>query len=177
MHITRFSRNFLFLLFVFYYAQGSLYPSGSIISQTCLFLILLISVAYFVKTLLLENGNNLFFNAWSLLLLLNIIGFIFVWDSSNIFYFGMFKNILGCMLPFYPFYYFAKNDELKASHLVIFFMVMLPIIILQFYTNQSKVLSERISQNTDVVNNIAYSFVRLLPFVFLIKKGYLFLEH
>lgn len=164
------TRNFLFLLFAVYFAQGSLYASGSIISQTCLFLILLISVVYFVKTLLLKNKNSLFYNSWTILLCLNIIGFILIWDFSDSLKTSMFKNILVCMFTFYPFYYFAKYSELKASHLVLFFTMMLPVTILMFFTNQANVISESISSKTNVVNNIAYMFVSLLPFVFLIKK-------
>lgn len=43
--------------------------------------------------------------------------------------------------------------------------------ILQFFYNREQILLERISGNEDVVNNAAYMFVNLIPFVFLIKKS------
>jgi O-antigen ligase len=105
-----------------------------------------------------------------LLLVLNIVGYIFTADFENEYHVHMFKGILLCMLPFYPFYYFAQTGELKAHHLLRFFVIMLPIKIVLFYNNQSNILLENDPEVTNVVNNVAFSFVRLLPFVFLIKK-------
>jgi O-antigen ligase len=48
---------------------------------------------------------------------------------------------------------------------------MLIISILQFFYNREQILLERVSGNEDVVNNAAYRFVNLIPFVFLIKKN------
>lgn len=170
MWINNYIRNILFLLFALYYAQGSLYPSGTIISQICLLLIYAISSIYFVKTLYISNKRSLFYIFWTSLLLLNVIGFIFTVDYTNRMQIDMFKGVLVCMLSFYPFYYFAKHDQLKAAHLVVFFLMMLPIVILQFYTNESQILLKSSLNRHKLVNNISYSFVFLMPFVFLIKK-------
>jgi len=171
MSIIRFCRNLLFALFAVYYAQGFLYKPGSIISKTCLFIILAISAIFLVRTLIIKK-KCLFYNIWTLLLFLNIFGFIFTADFSNTLHTSMFKNILGCMLPFYPFYYFAKNKILKSTHLIIFFCVMLPVIIIQYFLFRNYIiLEENQSGSTDIVNNIAYVFVGLIPFVFLIKRN------
>jgi hypothetical protein len=170
MKIKQITRESLFLLFLIYYAQDWLYTSGSILSQACIVIIILVSGLYFIKTLLLKEKNNLFYNAWTLFLLLNILGFILKPD----FYSGptrdMFKNILGCMLPFYPFYYFARKGELKASNFIRFFLLMLPVVLFRFFANKNQILLERNALNTDVVNNLSYTIVCLLPYVFLIKK-------
>jgi len=170
MRLTSLIRDFLFSLYVIYFAQGSLYPSGSIISKTCIGTIIFISGIYFIKTLLIKNKRDLFYNSWTLFILLNIIGFIFNpelsdWQNRN-----MIKHILGCMLSFYPFYYFAKNGELKAKHLVLLLVAMIPVLILAFFTQERNILMARDTENTNVVNNVAYSFVNLLPYVFLIKN-------
>lgn len=165
-------KNFLYLLIlliVLYFAQGALYTSGSIISQISLFLILGISSIFLLKTLL-SKKKELFYKAWTGLLLLNVIGFIFTGSLSNTYHFGMFKGILISSLPFYPFYYFAKKGTLTSRYLVVLFLIMLPVSILQFYFNKEQVLLNRISNNQDVVNNAAYMFVNLIPFLFLIKK-------
>lgn len=47
---------------------------------------------------------------------------------------------------------------------------MLPITIFNFYFSANQILLERISDNTNLVNNVAYSFVALIPFVFLFKE-------
>lgn len=162
------TRDFLLFLFALYFAQGSLYPTGSLISQGCLLFILIISGIFFAKTLLLKEEKNLFFKAWTILLLLNIIGFIVTANFADATQVSVFKSILVCMLPFYPFYYFSRMGQLNSSHLTLFLMLMIPITVLQFFTNQKTIMTEFDSEN--VVNNIAYSFVRLMPFVFLFKS-------
>lgn len=168
MRINRFLLYLLFILFALYFAQGLLYSQSSIISKTCLLLILLISGSYFIKTLLIKNKKNPFYNAWTLLLLLNSVGFITTADYSNSSHVTMFKNILICSLSFYPFYYFTKKEVLLASDLVRFFSLMLPIFIFQFFLKESRSILE--SNKENVVNNMAFLFVNLIPFVFLIKK-------
>lgn len=158
------------MLFVIYYAQGSLYPIGSILSQASLALILCISLFYFFRTLFTNIKKSTFYKAWTALLLLNIFGFFFTGTISDSFHVGMFKEILFASLPFYPFFYFAQSGVLTSKHLVRFFFLILPITILQFYFNVNQILAERISDDTNVVNNLAYSFVAFIPFVFLIKK-------
>ena len=170
MRFTGFLREFLFLILALYLAQGLIYPSGSFFSQIFLAFILLISAIYFIKTLLLPGKKCLFFIAWTILLLVNILGFIITADFSHVNHNQMLKAILGCLLPLYPFYYFANKDELKAAHLVRFFMVILLIIIFQFFRLRNLALLESYSDNLDVVNNESYDFVNLIPFVFLIKK-------
>ena len=163
-------RDFLLILFVIYYSQGYLYAQGSLISQISLVLILSISGFYLIKTIVLTNNKNSFYRAWSLLLILNILGFILTGNLSDSNHFTMFKGIMMASLPFYPFYYFAQRNVLHSSHLIRFFIVMLPITILQYFLNAQNILSERVSGNTDLVNNVAYSFVALIPFVFLFKR-------
>ena len=160
----------LISLIVIYFSQGVFYASGSIISQLCLFSFLTISGLYLIKLLLTRRKKDLFFKAWTALLLINILGFVFTGYLNNPYHFGMFKGILISSLPFYPIYYFSLKGILRSKHLIIFFFVMLIISILQFFYNREQILLERISGNEDVVNNAAYMFVNLIPFVFLIKK-------
>lgn len=160
----------LISLIVIYFSQGVFYATGSIISQLCLFSYLSVSGIYLVKLLLIRRDKGLFFKAWTALLLINVLGFVFTGYLSNPFHFGMFKGILISLLPFYPNYYFSRKGILRSKHLIIFFFVMLIISILQFFYNREQILLERVSGNEDVVNNAAYMFVNLIPFVFLIKK-------
>ena len=156
---------------IIYFAQGVLYPSGSIISQTALLVILLISSMYMIKSFLMRGNKNLFYIVWTALLLLNVVSFVFTGKLSNPHHFGMFKGVLISLLTFYPFFYFAQKNILISKHLVWFFIAMLPIAILQFFFNKEQILLERIGGNEDLVNNAAYGFVNLIPFLFLIKKN------
>ena len=170
MQMTIFTRNLLLSLFVIYFAQGSFYPTGSIISQGSLVVILLLSGIYLVKTLQLINNKNMFYKAWTALLTLNVVGFFFTGSLANEYHFSMFKGIMITALPFYPFYHFARKGVLKSKHLLWFLVLILPVTILQYFLNASQILEGRISDNTNVVNNVAYSFVALIPFVFFLKK-------
>jgi len=111
-----------------------------------------------------------FYKAWTALLFLNVIGFFFTGHLSDSLQFGKFKSTLVCLFSFYPFYYFAEKNQLGSKELLIFFLIMLPIAIAQFYYSRTLILSERYSSNEDIVNNVAYQFVLLFPFVFLIRK-------
>ena len=107
MKKTKYIRNLLFLLFVFYYAQGSLYAQGSIIAKASLALVLVISGIYFIKTLLDRKKKNFFYKVWTALLLLNIVGFVFTANFGESPHVSMLKGILVTSFSFYPFYYFV----------------------------------------------------------------------
>jgi len=174
MAITNYKKNkaiiyLLFILYALYNLQGTLYTSGSTISQSVLFIIIFVSLFYFVKTLLFER-KDAFYTAWTAFFLLNVFGFIFTGNISNEYHFSLFKNILVCVSSFYPCYYFVRNNSLIKKDLIFFFILMLPITMLQYIFNQSSILEETLSGEDTIVNNISYNFVLLMPFVFLIKK-------
>ena len=162
------SSNLLFCLFGIYYAQGIFYPSGSLISQISLLLILFISALFLIKTLLIKNRNSKFYKVWTAFLGLNVLGFLFTADYGNTNHINMFKGIIGCFLLFYPFYYYARAKIIKSAYFFTLLCLLLPLTILQFYLNKNAVLTSSNSEN--IVNNIAYLFVALIPFVFFIKK-------
>lgn len=163
-----FFRNLLIALIIVYFSQGSFYAQGTIISQFALVFILSISGFYFVKVILLKNPHN-FVKAWTALILLNIFGFMVTAEFIiNSLHFDYLKSVLITLLPFYPFYYFALCGILKAKHLLIIFIFLLPSSILLFLNQEAKIMDA--TSREEVVNNAAYRFVGLLPFVFLIKK-------
>ena len=168
MKIAPFTRNLLLGLIILYYSQGALFESGTSFTQLTLLLILGISGVYFVKILLLRKITPLV-KAWTALVLINLLSFFFTGEFlSNKRHIDYLKAILLTLLPFYPFYYFALKGHLKVKHFLIFFIIMLPVSILQFNIEKVEMLTTSISGS--VVNNSAYLFVGLIPFVFLIKK-------
>lgn len=168
MKIEKYIQGLLFILIAVYFAQGSLYAKGSVISRTSLFLLLIISVYYLVITLLSRFNKSSFYKAWTSLLLLNVLGFLFSGDLSSTLHFEMFKNVLMTFLLFYPFYYFANLGVLKSKNLVCFLMIMIPVFVLSYYYSEEELLL-----SGKVVNNTSYYFVSLIPFVFLIKRNQL----
>lgn len=163
-------KNLLFALIIIYFSQGSLYSQGSILSQTALATILLISSFYLLLTLRLKK-KEAFYKIWTIFLLFNVFGFIFTTTINNSVSLGMLKAILMTFLLFYPFYFYSRFNLIAYKHLLIFFFILLPITILSFYFNQSNLLLNRLSGNDDVVNNITFTFARLIPFVFLFRKN------
>lgn len=161
-------QNFLLLLIVIYISQGPLYPQGTLFSQITLVLIFLISGFYLVKTLLQKN-KTFFYTAHTGFLFLNIIGFIFTSAFLRPASIDGLKAVLLVALPFYPFYYFAQKGSLRDKHLILLFLVLIPISIMNFYYSRSVLLVGK-SDDSFITNNAAYRFVFLLPFVFLFRE-------
>lgn len=175
LRLNSFSRETLFLLIVFYFAQGSLYPVGSIPAKAALFLILLMSSFFLIKTLMIKSKKEFFYYSWLALLLLNFFGYLFVGvfgEGFNGIYFSQITAILTAVLPFFPFYYFAYKGCISKEQLLRFFVMILPIAIASFYFKRTALISESLSDN--VVTNTAYFFVALIPYVFLWGKRKMF---
>ena len=169
MRFHRIARDLIFMLCLVYFSQDWLYVSGSAISKAALAGIIAISFYYLIRTILLGGNNSLLYTVWTVFLVLNIAGFFVNPDFTEGVARDTFKNILACLFPFYPFYYFARKGLLKPWHFLLFFVLMLPVTILQFYSYRNNILLEAGSTDMDVVNNISYSFVSLIPFVFLFR--------
>lgn len=159
----------LFALLVIYSLQGVAYTQGSLISQGALFLFYIISGVFFVKVLASKHKKSLFIKAWTALLIINVVSYLLTGNYSN--NMGMFKGVLMSLLSFYPFYYLARNDQLKAKDFVVFLFVMIPVSIANYYFSRTQILMEMSYERMDIVNNAAYMFVGLIPFVFLIRKS------
>lgn len=171
MKIDKYIVIILFLLIVIYFSQDVLYSGGgSPIAQVSLFLVFSISGFYWIKIMKLRKGKSLFFSAWTFLLFLNIFGYIFTADFSFYGHYHQFKTILMVSLVFYPFYYFSRKGVLKSKHLIWFYLIMLPIIIGQYYFQMNQILTRREFGNINIVNNTAYTFVFFLPYLFLLKR-------
>lgn len=161
-------RDFLFVLIAVYFSQGWLYANGSIIAKVVLFMIMVISGFFFIKSLLQKRNKNLFFLMLTVLIILNVFGFIL---SGHYNWFNRFKTILTALLPFYPFYYFAQKGVLREKDLRNFFLVILPVFIFNFYLSKESILMRlNLAEDASVVNNEAYRFVFILPFLFAFNQ-------
>jgi hypothetical protein len=119
----------------------------------------------------MENGRNIFFFSWSLFLLLAVTGFLLKPDFSSGFVRDSFRNIAGCMLPFYPFYYFSLKGELERKHLLRFMVLLLPVMIIAYYNDATSYMIDNESESGEVVINMSYAFIGLIPFIMLVKKN------
>lgn len=164
-----FFRNLLLSLYIIVIFFQAYFKEGSLISQLSTVLIILISIIYFVKCLFLKN-KRFFLKTWTVFLLLNILSFVFTATYSDSKHYGTFLGILITFFSFYPFYYFTLHGYFQIRQLRIFLLLLIPVIVYSFYSTQSRLLMDRLVNDTNVVNNISYSFVALMPVVFLIRK-------
>ncbi|TCD02699.1 O-antigen ligase family protein [Pedobacter psychroterrae] len=157
----------IFLLFALYLLGGVLYPYESILRRGFQLLILAISLVFFIKTMLIKRKSTVY-KAWTALLFLNILGFLFTADFNSKSHVGLILIIFTNSLPFYPIYYLSYKEKIKPRDLLVFFLLILPIAIGSFYFNKAQVMMELSADN--IVNNFAYLFVFLLPYTLLFKN-------
>jgi O-antigen ligase len=159
---------------VFYYLQGWLYPEGSVISKTFLVVYLLISAFYMVKAMMIKDKKSLFFYAWTIMLVLNLIGFLIsvdLYEPKFDDHLQMFKNIIGFMLSFYPYYYLTRTYAIQEKHLIVFFLLIIPVFLLQYYMNRENMILEKSYDFEGIVNNLSYAFVGFIPYLFLFGRN------
>lgn len=171
MKIIDFSRNVLFLLLVIYFSQGVIYPVGGIVAKIVLLFLFLYCLFYMVKLLLIKTYKPAIFWIWTIFILLNAGGFILTFNYNDARISGMIRSILITLLPFYPFYYFSLKNQLSSEHLRRYFLIMLPIVVAQYYVTQNQLVS--LTDQLDVVNNSSYILVYFLPFIFILKNRFI----
>lgn len=87
--------------------------------------------------------------------------------------FAYLKAALISIVPIFVFFYYTKKAIVSAKVLCLLSCLFLPIIIITFYTNETKLLRlaiERHSTATEFTNNVSYSFVFLIPYLYLFKR-------
>lgn len=165
--VLKYVQYFLLILILIYFSQGVLYPFESFIAKVALFLTLLISGIFFLKIILTIGDNNTFVIALIFLIGINIFSFLFSTYAAV----DQLKYILISLLPFFSFYYFAQKGVLTKKILLVFFFSIIPLFILSFFIMRTNIMIDRmIEDEATVVNNIAYNFVFVIPFIFLFKQ-------
>ncbi len=177
MTVRIFNRlNISIILYVVYYLQGVLYPSGSFFSQFFILIFLLIGIQSLCKTVL-YNKNPLFIRVWLILYLVLAFSFIV---SPKIVYgtlyesigtvetFDQFKGMsIFCLSLFIPFSHIRKygiKDSYISNITIIFFILML----IRYFFNKDILSIERDS----FTNNVGYFAISVLPYIiFFFKKN------
>lgn len=155
----------LLFLIVLYYSQGVVLPGGEAIGQVFLVIIFIISFYYLLKMLVSKNKFTSFMKIWLFFMTMYVFYFSLYDNYAE---FSILKMVLLNFLPFFPFYYFSEKGILTRKHLISFFLILLPILILKFNQSLHALRLERMKD--EVVDNTVYLFIGLLPFTFLFKK-------
>lgn len=174
--------NIYFLLWCLYYLQGSLYESGSIISQVTLVIIIVLSIVPFA-VVSRENSIKYFFKPMmSFIIVLMVYGIIY-WLSGNVYYvarsgteiqgFGALKQIIISFTPIFVGYYYTAKKDITYEKVKYWSILFLAVVIVYYLNEQRLSIQWALINNssaTEFVNNSSYFFVALIP-SFVLWKG------
>ena len=168
------SANIYISLWCLYFMQGTLYPQGGWISRTILLIVLLISLIN-VYTLNTKYKIPIYFKGLNFLLLLFLIyGFFLIINGyylpAGFSKYTFIQQILISLLPTYSAYVYTRQGVLDAKSLRIWIPIWFVVAICSYYYNEHQVLATITSGREEITNNIAYSFVALMPVLVLLSR-------
>lgn len=171
-------------LWMLYFLQGAVLGEGSIWSQSILSILVIWSTILLFKSVKYRFYTSM---KWLTILLIgySIYGIIPVingtvlkigFTNQIIQPYEYLKTALVSILPVYAYFYYTKKGVITHKELCRLAIIFLPILIIVYYTNETKMLRlalERGSRAREFTNNVSYSFVFLIPYLYLFKKKYL----
>lgn len=173
--------NIYFSLWCLYLLQGTLYESGSIISQSILMLILLISLKDVYSVNRLSNLPVFFKGLNALFLMFTVYGLLlFVTDGwtykrkigIEVLSMNYLRTIYYSILPVYSCYLYAMKGYLNEQMYKKWVIVLVVIAITEFFRIQREQLEYYMnagSDRTEFTNNIGYMILLLTPCAFIYK--------
>lgn len=169
--------NIYISLWCLYYLQGTLYTSGSIVSQAILAILLLISLynAYYLnlhyKLPLYFKGLNalvIMFTIYGVYLIIS--GDIIIKDYARVGNMTYLKTIYISLLPIYSAYLYTIKGKLTQSSVSKWFFIWLIIATAQYYFYQREALEQILTNKTEITNNAGYIFLALMPILVVFNK-------
>lgn len=175
--------NMYILLWCMYSLQGTLYASGSIISQGILAIILAISLYYFfvVNTTMQSPSVIKALNVF--IAMLTFYGFAY-WISGKIILLehtgqpagamDYLKNAYNSLLPIYAFYAFSAKGLLTGQDIKRWFFIFLAIVTVSYFRAEDEMLQQALaigSMREEFTNNTGYTFLSLIPLLFFFHKN------
>lgn len=175
--------DWFILVFVVYYLQGVLYPSGGALSAGLLGINLLVSIWCAIKIWLMPHNPPYIKGLNLLVLMFSIYGFAFIAMNPTTVHYTMsgltmssynyIKSIYLSILPIYAFYYFSLKGYLTAERLrwwAVVFSISC-VISYHYYMQQALMeLMENGSSAEETTNNAGYLFLSLIPIWVLFSK-------
>lgn len=166
--------NTLLLLIILYFLQGALYSSGSVIAKMSLLLILIISAYYTIKSINNKIPNSTFGILLFTFIALHVLGYFIVVVSGNelkSIHEAQLKNIITVCIAFFPFYFLSYKGYITIKKMKVLTIAFLIVSIFQFNLSQQLRVDRITWTDGDVVVNLGYYFVMLIPYAFLWKKN------
>ena len=177
--------NFYIFLWCLYSLQGTLYASGSIISQGILAILLAISL-FFVIYANAKFEMPPYMKALNVMLtMFTVYGVSLILSGETLMvkegYMGAVSNkdyiksiFISCM-PIYTFFVFAKRGLLTESVIRKWTPIFILMAIAAYFENQNANLAkaeEVLSQQEEFSNNTGYLFLSIIPLLFFVKKPF-----
>ena len=175
--------DWFIIVWVLYYLQGVLYPSGGTISTGLLGINLLVSIYCAIKIWQMPHNPPYIKGLNLLVLLFTIYGFALILMNPSTIYYSMsgmsmasynyIKSIYLSILPIYAFYYFSIKGYLTAERLRWWAVVFCISCVVSYYHNMQQALLKLMeigSSREEITNNVGYIFLSLIPIWALFRK-------
>lgn len=170
--------NIYILLWCVYTLQGVLIPVGSFVSRTVFVVIMFISL-YYAYVFLTTQKTTKYFRAMNILLVMFIVyGIILLMFGQTlngvkaVSNYAYLQHTLMSFLPVYPFYIFSKKSLINTKTLS-FWIVFFVFVVTLSYNNLKKTILDQMGWE-EIINNIGYVVLVLLPLICLFENKRLF---
>ena len=168
--------DWFIIVWVLYYLQGVVYPTGGAISTVLLGINLLVSINCAIKIWKMPNNPPYIKGLNLLVLMFTIYGFALILMSPSTIYYRMsgksmasynyIKAIYLSILPIYAFYYFSLKGYLTAERLRWWAVVFCISCVVSYFIEMQQAMEElleRGSSREETTNNAGYLFLSLIP--------------
>lgn len=175
--------DWFIIVWVLYYLQGVLFPSGGAISTGLLGINLLISIWCAIKVWQMPHHPPYIKGLNLLVLLFSIYGFALILMSPSTIHYRMsgmsmasynyIKSIYLSILPIYAFYYFSIKGYLTAERLRWWAVVFCISCVLSYYIYMQQAMEKLLARGSmaeETTNNAGYLFLSLIPIWALFRK-------
>ena len=175
--------DWFIIVWVLYYLQGVLYPTGGAISTGLLGINLLVSIWCAVKIWQMPHHPPYIKGLNLLVLMFSIYGFALILMNPSTVYYSMsgksmasynyIKAIYLSILPIYAFYYFSIKGYLTAERLRWWAVVFCISCVLSYYIYMQQAMEKLLARGSmaeETTNNAGYLFLSLIPIWALFRK-------
>ena len=175
--------DWFIIVWVLYYLQGVIYPTGGAISTGLLGINLLVSIYCAIKIWQIPNHPPYIKGLNLLVVMFTIYGFYLILMNPSTVYYSMsgfsmasynyIKSIYLSILTIYAFYYFSLKGYLTAERLRWWAVVFCISCVVSYYLymqHAMEKLLERGSSAEETTNNAGYLFLSLIPIWVVYRK-------
>lgn len=164
-------------LWYLYRLQNIAYPQGPI-NQAIVFIILIWGIIIGGRFFVRYRSQLSIIRATGLLIAMFIVyGLLAIIGPTIYFHTGKavtshvyLLDSLKSLLPIFVFSFYAYKGELTSKRIKVYFLMLLPVIIANYYYNYSNMVMESLTGRTEFTSNVGYEFLSLFPMILFFDK-------